>query len=95
MPHLGDSLRTYWCGPSGHDFTVARRRSDGTMSTVLCLACQKRQAPSTCLFCDAEDGTRMTVSLKHYLGCERPRDCHPQRTIVRDNPERPAPSCLR
>ena len=61
MSHLGDSLRTSWCGPSGHDFTVARRRSAGTKSHVLCLACQKRQASSTCLFCDAEDGTRMTV----------------------------------
>lgn len=61
MSHLGDSLRTYWCGPSGHNFTAARRRSDGTMSTVLCLACQKRQASSTCLFCDAEEGALVTV----------------------------------
>ena len=61
MSHLGDSLRTYWCRPSGHDFSVVRWRTDGTMSMVLCLACQKHRASSTCLFCDAEDGTRVTV----------------------------------
>ena len=76
MSHLGDSLRTYWCGPSGHDFTVARRRRDGTMSTVLCVACQKRRASSTCLFYDAEGGPRVTVispESRRVVGIDFPR----------------------
>lgn len=61
MSYLGDSLRKYWCGPSGHNFTPARRRRDGTEIAAVCLACQKRQFTTTCLFCDAESGTLATV----------------------------------
>lgn len=61
MSYLGDSLRQYWCGPSGHDFTVPRRRADAAAVTVVCRACQKRQSASTCLFCPAEASTGVAV----------------------------------